>query len=467
MIQKKIILPCLLILFYSCNPPELSKKQQIDELFNYCFQNQMYNGSVLVQKGQEIIYNKGFGYADFDAGIPNKKDSKYRIGSLTKPITAMTIFELVKEGKIDMQGKLSEYIPYTKGSRIENITVYQLITHTSGIKNYLRFINRDVFNTKIDVINLIKDLPLDFLPGIKYRYSNSNYFILGAIIESVTKKKYSEVLSEKVLIPAKMHNTGIGHKYFEPGLSMGYYKNLTGYHLSDTTDLSIPFSAGSIYSTVIDLSLFIDLIKDNSEKTESGRIWINDTILPFGLRAVRIDSMGTHGVTVLSHNGQINGYYARMAWIREDDIKIIMLVNNFNRSLNAISEKILAILYEKDYIMPKKYFADYLFDKYRGKELYPALEVSKEELENLIVNEFELMILGYDFLEKNENKNAEAIFRFITDIYPKSDNAVLCLGKIHESENRLDSAKYYYSKALEINPGNKEAKGLINRFQKQ
>lgn len=467
MIQKKIILPCLLIFLYSCNPPELSKEKQIDNLFNYCFKNQLFNGSVLVQKGQGIIYHKGFGNADFEAGVTNMKDSRYRIGSLTKPITAMTIFELVNEGKIDMQGKLSDYIPYVKGSMIENITVYQLITHTSGIKDYLRYINRAEYNTIRDVINSIKDLPLKFPSGIRYSYSNSNYYILGAIIESVTERKYSEVLSDKVLIPAKMLNTGIGQKYFASGLSKGYYKNLTGYHLSDTTDLSVPFSAGSIYSTVTDLSLFVDLIKAKSEKTEFGREWINDTILPFGLRAVRIDSLGTNGTTLLSHNGQINGYYSRMAWIKEDDIKIIMLVNNFNRSLNAISEKVLAILYEKDYTMPKKYFADYLFDKYRGKELYPAIEVSQEELENLILNEFELMILGYDFMENNENKNAEAIFRFMTDIYPKSDKAVLCLGKIHESENSLDSAKFYYSKALEMNPENKEAKRLFNRLHKQ
>lgn len=467
---KSSIIIGIFLTLISCQSVDNKTYQQIDSLFDYCFQNKMFNGVVLVQQRQEIIYHKGFGKADFENDIDNSKDSKFRIGSLTKPITSMAIFNLIKEGEIAMNGQVSDYLNSSDSSSIGHITIYQLLTHTSGIKDFITLGNREEYenriNSKNDIIELIQNLPLLYEPGSQYKYSSSNHFLLGAILESVTKEKYIDVLQKNVFSKANMQNTGIGDRYFASQISKGYYKELTGFELADTVSLTYPFSAGALYSSAEDLSLLIDLINIESKSSEFGMHWINDSIRPFGLGVLSVDTLvdGSRK-NLFVHNGGIYGYSSRMVWVKEDDIKIIFLTNDYNRYLNELTEKVLAILYQKDYSFPKKHLSDLLLDKYHGNKNFPSIELTDSELNHCQVSEKELTMFGYSFVKTKDFENAETIFRLAINIFPESDNVQLCLGNIYDQQNNLDSAKHYYTKTLIMNPENKDARMLLNRLE--
>lgn len=466
---KLVVIIALLSVLIGCRSIDNSTYKEFDKLFEYCFQNQMFNGVVLIQNGKEIIYHKAFGKADFETNINNSIDSRFRIGSLTKPITSMAIFELIKDRKIAFESIVSDFLPCLNNSSIGNITIYQLLTHTSGIKDFVSVGEREKYenriNTSDDIIGLIKDLPLLFEPGSQYNYSSSNYYLLGAILESVSQKDYLAMLQEKVFSRAHMKNTGIGDRYFDNQISKGYYKKLAGYELADSVNLTYPFSAGALYSTTGDLSLFIDLINEESEESDFGKQWMSDTIRPFGLGVTAIDTLNENRKTLFVHNGGTYGYSSRMVWIKEDDIKIIFLTNDYNKYLNELTKNVLAILYQKDHVLPKKHLSDFLLDKYRGNKSFPSIELSNDELKHCRLSEKEFTMFGYSFVKTKDYKNAETVFRFAIDIFPESDNAILCLGNIYDRQNNIDSAKYYYNKTLMMNPENMDARMLLNKLK--
>jgi len=192
------------------------KVRQIDELMSLYHKYQQFNGAVLVADHGKVIYKKGFGPANMEWNIPNEPDTKFRLGSITKQFTAALILQLVEQGKIKLDGKVSDYLPDYRKDTGARMTIHQLLSHTSGVPNYtaqpgfFANISRNPFKVD-DFVKKYASGDLEFEPGAKFNYSNSGYFILGAIIEKVTGKPYEKVLQEKILDPLGMKNTGYDH----------------------------------------------------------------------------------------------------------------------------------------------------------------------------------------------------------------------------------------------------------------
>jgi len=157
----------------------------------------------LVAKNGKVVYEKGFGTANIELGVPMKHDMVFRIGSITKQYTAIAILQLIEQGKIALKDSIQKFI---KGfaHKEYTITIENLLTHTSGIKDYEQLdahipnAIRIEFPTR-QIIDILSAVPLDFPPSTKYNYSNSNYFILGSIIEQVSGKSYKKYLEEILL----------------------------------------------------------------------------------------------------------------------------------------------------------------------------------------------------------------------------------------------------------------------------
>src|ERR1043165_6897021 len=161
------------------------KVQKIDELLKMYFYYGQLNGSVLVAEQGKVIYKKGFGMANMEWEIPNQPDTKFRVGSVTKQFTATLILQLVEEGKIKLDGKLSDYLPDYRKDTGDKVTIHQLLNHTSGIPSYtgLPGFIRDVSRNPYTVDEFVKKFAsndLEFEPGSKFSYNNSGYFLLGA-----------------------------------------------------------------------------------------------------------------------------------------------------------------------------------------------------------------------------------------------------------------------------------------------
>src|SRR6185503_6450647 len=238
------------------------KVAKIQEVLTLAHKYRQFNGTALVAENGKVIYKGAFGMANMEWAIPNTPDTKFRLGSITKQFTATLIMQLVEQGKIKLDGKLSDYLPDYRKDIGEKVTIHHLLTHTSGIPSYtgLPKFFEDVSRNPYKVDEFVKKYAsgdLQFEPGSKFAYNNSGYFLLGAIIEKITGKPYEQVLKENIFDPVGMKNTGYDHyDTILPKRAAGYSKTTDGYANAPYLDMSIPYAAGSLYSTVEDLYLW-------------------------------------------------------------------------------------------------------------------------------------------------------------------------------------------------------------------
>jgi len=211
----------LIILFLSAhvssqNNTSLNNESRVDSIFMDYTKGNSPGAAVIVAKDGKILYQKCFGYANIQHRVPVKPETKFRIGSMGKQFTASAILKLQEQGLLSISDPLIKYISdYPRG---DEISLYHLLTHTSGIQNYTQ---KDGFwiRSKIPIepdslINQFKYDSLEFSPGENWQYSNSNYFLLGQIIEKVSGKTYAEYLNCTFFVPFGMKNTGV-HDMFE------------------------------------------------------------------------------------------------------------------------------------------------------------------------------------------------------------------------------------------------------------
>lgn len=224
---------------------------EMDELMDKYCENGFFNGSILVSHGKNIMYKRGLGFADFESQIPNQADTRHCIGSLAEQFTSMLIMQLIERGKINLYSNISDYLDYYRKAVGKRVTIYNLLTNTSGIPGYI--IKTNIMEKSItnkDFIMAYCSNDLDFIPGTEFKYSNSGYFILKAIIEAVTSKSFYQVLKENILIPLKMSSTdydndiNIKHSFL-------YEKSNGSY-----TRISGPMYFPYLYSTVEDLYIW-------------------------------------------------------------------------------------------------------------------------------------------------------------------------------------------------------------------
>lgn len=171
-------------------------------------------GAVLLAKNGKLILTKGYGQANIELGVPNKPETKFRLGSITKQFTAAAILQLQEKGRLRVSDPITKYIP---GSPVtwNSVTIHHLLTHTSGISSYTDEVGyqahmRERAGAPLDFINRFRDRPLEFTPGEEFRYNNSGYFLLGVIIEQVSGMKYEDYLRRNIFEPLQMTATGWG-----------------------------------------------------------------------------------------------------------------------------------------------------------------------------------------------------------------------------------------------------------------
>jgi CubicO group peptidase (beta-lactamase class C family) len=452
-----------------------SKAKQIDALIATYNRYGQFNGAALVAENNKVILKKGYGLANMEWNLPNQADTKFRLGSITKQFTATVILQLAEQGKLKLDGKLSDYLDYRKDTG-SKVTIHNLLTHTSGIPNYTALpgffqnVSRNPFTVN-DFVKKYASGDLEFEPGSKFNYSNSGYFLLGAIIEKVTGKPYEQVLQENIFDPVGMKNTGYDH--YDQVISKraaGYIKTPKGYQNAPYLDMSIPYAAGSLYSTVEDLYLWDQAL--NGEKILSAKskaAMFTPNLSNYGYGFVMANAtLGPKKLVVptVQHDGGINGFNTTIVRLPGDKGLIVLLDNTSQgQSLRQMTIGITNILYGQPYDLAKRSIAEVLTKTMAEKDVAAAIQQYRDlkasKTKEYDFSEDQLNTLGYQLLRSGKKLEAIEIFKLNVEAYPQAFNPYDSLGEAYNVNGDKDLAVANYKKSLELNPNNANAKSVL------
>jgi CubicO group peptidase (beta-lactamase class C family) len=470
-VRKAVVCAALAVVLVVPAASAVERGAEIDRLFGAYQALGQLNGSVLVAQEGRVVLARGYGLANMEWSIPNAPDTKFRLGSITKQFTSMLIMQLVAEGKLATSTTVADALPYYRKDAGGGVTIHHLLSHTSGIPSYTSDrdfrakVARNPYGTQEFVTSYCSG-ELEFAPGSKYRYSNSGYFILGAIIEHVTGKPYEQVLRERILAPVGMKDTGYDHwETVLPKRATGYDRVGGAYRTARYLDMSVPGAAGGLYSTVEDLLRWDQAL-------------YGDVLLPAPLRTTMFTPVrdnyaygwrvstepvgpGKQGRTLVSHGGGIDGFTTLITRVIEDRTLIVTLNNTGDAPHEAIAMGILDILHGRTPPVPKRPLGEELLaviDKdgaEAGVRRYRDLKATQKDVYEF--GEPVLNTLGYTLLASGRTDAAIAVFRLNAEEYPESGNVYDSLGEAQMAAGSRDDAIRSYARSLELDPSNRNA----------
>ena len=383
---------------------------KIDEYMDAAVKVNGFSGSVLAARDGKPIVSKGYQMANIELRVPNSPDSVFRLGSITKQFTGMAIAMLEERGKLKAEDGVCVYVSPCPDAW-KPITIFNLLTHTSGIPNYTSF--PDFAKTTIlpvttgEMMSVLVTKPLDFKPGEKYAYSNSGYYVLGVIIEKVSGQKYADFLTENIFGPLGLKHTG----YDDPraiimGRASGYQRVAGKVFNADYMDLSVPYAAGALYSTTGDLLIWDQALygeKLVSKKTldriftpgKNGYGW------GWGISTAR-------GRKEISLGGGIYGFATEISRYPDDKVTVIVLSNFQGAPAGRVASDIAAIIFGTKYEIPKK---------------RTAIELSETALRSFIGDyKIDQMPVVINVMFENGGLVGQIVGQAIFSLLPESDS---------------------------------------------
>jgi len=438
---KNICASALLFITISCSAQD-DLTQKLGKLMDEFNSQELFSGVVMLCNGEIPVYEKTFGYADWNNKIPNNKETLFNICSITKAFTKTIMFQLEKEGKLKLDDPLSKYLSVYDSETDNKITIQMLLDMKAGLGDYLQDpefnINPYRFKTINDFLGLIKNEPLLFEPGTSLRYSNSGYVVLGGIIEKATGKSYEVNLRERILEPWGMKNTYfMRHEDKVPNTAISAYLDFTGIKTNAPFHAS-PSPAGGIYTNAADLLKFYNVLKESSVFPESFVI------------AGGTDTWNS----VLGHYK--NGY-------------TLIILGNFGRMALEIEKRFGQILKGEAYIKPmppiETEFYSTLTEKGAG--------YLKDHLRKILTgygleyNDMHLNMFGYQLMSKKDVDLAIEVFKINTELFPDAPNVWDSLGEAYMNRGDNDMAIKNFRKVLELDPGNQHAKMMLDKLESQ
>lgn len=333
-----IFIPCLFFLENTDGQSKQDKQfiKQLDQLISERYKSIAPGCVVLVAKKGKVIYEKAFGSANLELNVPMKPEMIFRIGSITKQYTSVAILQLVEQGKIFLQDSIQKYVkdyPY-KGN---TITIENLLTHTSGIKGY-QAINDTTPNgerrdyTPKQGVDYFKNEPLEFEPGNQFQYSNSNYYLLGYIIELVTGKSYQDYIYQNLFNAAGLTNTYYNQQEkIIPDRVTGYTKLGTTFENADYLSMTTAYAAGALMANAEDLFTWHEALYNQKL---IGKEMLDKATTPFKLKNGGATGYGygwyvnaIGGSKTIEHAGAIDGFRSNEIYLPTEDVFVATLFN--------------------------------------------------------------------------------------------------------------------------------------------
>ena len=310
--------------------------KKIDEVMTEVYKPGQPGAAIIVRKDGRTILRKGYGTADLELGVAVDPDMIFRLGSITKQFTAVSILILAEQGKIGLGDEITKFLPDypTQGRKI---TVEHLLTHTSGIQSYTDMpewlsLWRKDFSVK-ELIDLFKDKPMQFEPGERWAYNNSAYVLLGAIIEKVSGESYEKFVDGHIFKPLGMKSSCYGNtERIIPRRIPGYQMGQGGFINAPYLSMSQPYAAGSLLSNVDDLAVWSDAVFSGKLLKKE---WLDKAFTPYKLKNGESTGYGygwfiwdERGHRSIEHGGGINGFTTYEMTFPGDRFFLAVLTNS-------------------------------------------------------------------------------------------------------------------------------------------
>lgn len=458
----------------------------IDEYLNKLALERNFSGAFLIVKDGKAIINKGYGWADKERKIPFTSNTVASMGSITKAFTAAAILKLEEQGKLSVKDPLKKYFPNIPEDKAE-ITLHQLLTHSSGFVEFLQNDGGDYEIIKTDAfLKRAFESKLQFKPGEKAIYTNVGMSILGIIIEQVSGLDYESFLKQHLFNPIGIKNIGYHFpKSPDVTIATGYKNgNRWGTHQENFKNSGGgPYwnlkANGGLEASNDELLIWINAISNNTILSKAS---IEKMFTPHVLEK-GYDGQSSFGYgcnimksrrgTKMIDNGGSNGiYHARMIRLPEEGLVFYMVTNESSVNTNMVLPNVTQLYFqgkiEQDVLNSKPGFRDELSEKIYNILDKPNVKNLATELENEGISVDDDMILlevGNMLMEESKPEKALLLYKYYTETFPKIVVAWNDMGDVFLSLNNKEEARKCYQQALKIRPENPRAKASLEKLK--
>jgi CubicO group peptidase (beta-lactamase class C family) len=318
---------------------------RMDQIVQSYVTNHTFMGSVLVARGPDVLFSKGYGSANLDWDVPNSPNTKFRLGSVTKQFTAASILLLEERGKLSVTDPVKKYLPDAPAAW-DKITIFNLLTHTSGIPNFTGFpdyAKLEPFSTTAEqLVARFRDKPLDFEPGTSWSYSNSGFVLLSYLIEKISGTKYETFVRDNIFTPLGMKESGYdSNSGVIPHRAAGYVSAGGQFENAGFINMTVPQGAGGLYSTTEDLLKWEQGLFGGKLLRPAS---LEKMTTPFKSQyafGLQVDTVGGH--KAIEHGGGIEGFNTHLAYYPDDKLTVVVLGNVNGSAPGEIAVKLAAV----------------------------------------------------------------------------------------------------------------------------
>lgn len=445
---------------------------RVDAYMRAAVANDHFTGAVLVARDGRPLVNTAYGMASYELNVPNTPSTAFNIASVTKQFTAMAIMQLRDRGKLNVGDPICNHLSNCP-TAWQLITIRQLLTHTSGIPNASDLPQWDEELSlkrygRTDFVDLFRTLPLEFAPGAKYSYSNSGYFLLGLIIERASGSSFEQFLKTNIFTPIGMaHSAYHDNRGIISGAATGYYSRGTSFITATYVDPTTSLGDGGIVTTTGDL-----LRWDQALYTERlvSRQSLDEMFTPYMNGYGYGWEVGTRfGKKTLSHSGSNAGFSSYILRFPDDRLTVIVLGNGDRMSAGRAAGALSAIVLDAPYKMPVPQLSDEIWDAVMRDGVATATarfdHVRHARQTRPDANGETLLDVGYGLLEARRLTEAEAIFRFGLQRFPKLAYAWDGLADVAIARDDRAAAAVFFERSLKVDPSNDYAKAGLAKLR--
>jgi CubicO group peptidase (beta-lactamase class C family) len=456
----------------SASTPNLARMEQVVQSF---VKDKQFMGAVLVARGNDVLLDKGYGFANLEWHIPDSPKTKFRLGSITKQFTAASILLLEERGKLKVDDPVKKYMPDAPAAW-DKITIFNLLTHTSGIPSFTSFPDYRKLEpfaaTPEELVTRFRDKPLDFPPGEKWSYSNSGYVLLGYLIEKISSESYAQFVQDNIFKPLGMVDSGYdSNSAVIEDRASGYTPGQNGIVNAGYIDMTVPLSAGGLYSTTEDLlrweqGLFGGKLLSPASLKKMTTPFKNDYAFGLGVHAV-------NGHEEIAHGGGIEGFNTSLAYYPDEKLTVVVLGNVNGAAPQEIATDLHTIAEGGNVVLTSERkvakMDPRIFDGYVGSyQLAPdfILKVSREGGRFMTQatgqGPIEIFPEGdHDFFAKVVN----AQFTFVTNSQGQATELILHQGGMDRHAPRVEGATGEPKEHKQVQVNAKIWEGYVGNYQ--